>query len=138
MRTISPNATFSYTLKADRDLPADDPNRSVFELRVLTRGERARLEDLGSIDPVAGVYKLNGGAMKEAAVQAGLIGWERVCDAHGTPIPFARVSKTLNVLGRQCSPVEPKLLDLLPYDAFTELADAIFNGAFLSVEEGKG
>lgn len=134
---IDPGEEFDYVLLADRVLPEDDPNRTVWKLRPLTRKEITLLEDRTEMQRGGG-FRLNLGTIKEDTVRAGLIGCRNFRDARGTEIHFEQADKTLNVLGRNCRPPADRFLDRIPAAALMELADAIQEGAKVTVEEGKG
>lgn len=134
---IDPGEEFEFVLLADRALPENDINRTVWKLRPLTRKEMTVLEDRTEMQRGGG-FRLNLGTIKEETVRAGLIGCSNFRDARGAEIPFEQSDKMISVLGRNCRPPADRFLDRIPAAALMELADAIQEGAKITVEEGKG
>jgi len=91
---IDPTATIDYVLECDRDLPTDE--QTIFELRCLTAGELARLEDNTLTSTMDSdnkpEFRVMTGSVQINALQLGLKGWRNFKDAQGNEIPFKRRS----------------------------------------------
>lgn len=89
---LSPDDTFEYTLKRDRDLPEKEQRR--FTLKVLSRAEERKLTNIGLnskgelTDPMARI---------DAGLTIGLRGWNAT-DVEGKPREFV-MPEALDCIG---------------------------------------
>jgi hypothetical protein len=103
-----PNAPYQFVIPADRDLPEDHPNRTIFELRHLTGREQTVVGDR-----VAAIgASLNGSATLLSDVgRLACVGWSRLSDPAGD-VPFR--SRQGTVLGLRINCCDADLWDSLP------------------------
>lgn len=101
-RATNPNTVHDYILTIDRDLPIDDPERTVFKLKPLTAGQFAQVQDargmtmkLAEEDKVE--FKEQEGTAILTRVRLGLVGWVNFKDEANQDIPWAN-GKNLNYL----------------------------------------
>lgn len=130
--------TYEYVLKADRELPEDDPGRPVFRLRHLTPGENAKLQDNymeGKSFKEGGGTAFKSGTHLIKTLQMGLVGWRNLNDANGTEVPFpGKDGKDRNALSdREIT----ALLGPLQQDVRRELVEVIVEDNNLSEEQAK-
>lgn len=134
MIAIDPTERHEHVLLTDRRLPDDSPNKTVWILRSLTRKERSALEDLGRT--ADGSIRI--GSLVTQTVRAGLVGWSNFRDGRNQEIEFAAKSTPELVLGRVATPITDGLLDRIPDEVLTELANEIQILSTVSAAEGKG
>jgi hypothetical protein len=134
---IDPREEFEFVASCDRHLPEDDPNRTVWLLRPLSRRERNLLQDYARQDSATGEVNPRAGSVMEDTIRAGLTGWRNLRKPDGTEIVCSK-SKKLNVLGKTRPVVDDELLDKIPPPVLLELACEIQDSSNLTVAEGNG
>lgn len=132
---INPQEQFEFTTRADKTLSENDPNRTVWLLRPLTRVEHAAIRDFPRHDTLSHQLDVRSGTMELEVVKAGLVGWRNFRDSAGEEVAFERGERE-RVLGRMTHPVSISLLDRIDSETFMELANAITRQNELTFEEG--
>lgn len=133
-KALDPKATFDYVLEVDRDLPDDDPWKTVWHLRGLTINEEADVAnrlfggEMGTTD-----LKVQTGSYQLKVLRLGLVGWSNFCEEgpEGQPVPVA-FDKTRATNGH----VKDDLLDRIDPGWRTELVNAITSRGKVEPEEG--
>lgn len=114
-RAIDPRSTFEYVLKADRELPADSPDRTVWILRRLTAADEAWLQDQIRADAGTMELRITSGTIALETLRRGLVGASNFRDPAGDEVP------AVTEKGR----VADRYLDRIDAADRNELCDAI-------------
>jgi len=167
MFAFDPQEPFEYVCRADRDLPADHPGRPRFKLRGLTAKENADIQDrvfggqAGGSGKKSMGMEVRNGLIELMTLRRGLIGVENLhrrnpafTDEHRrqvrdarenpesepvkTPPEFLLVEYETETPAGGRPHVSTRILDMIPADRRTELANAITErgGALSEDEEG--
>ncbi|MDA8122246.1 MAG: hypothetical protein M0Z38_06745 [Deltaproteobacteria bacterium] len=83
---IDPTKVIEYVLLCDRDLPPEE--QTMFELKVLTARELAKIEDGSARADVSGNIEFRSGTQVINILNVGLKGWRNFKDAQGREVPF--------------------------------------------------
>jgi len=128
---VNPKKAFDYVLVEDRKSPVE--KQTVFELKVLTSLELAKVEDGMSFsvtrneqgEPSAGEVNVKGGSKTLSILHAGLAGWRNFKDENGNEVEFKK------------SEGYYKNLDYLKPGWRRELANAITEGNRVTETDSK-
>lgn len=118
---ITPNSTFEYVLKVDRDLPEEE--RTLFRLRALSAAEQAKVEDQTASLSREDEIRVRSGSTILEALRLGLVGWEGFRDENGNEVPFRSTKR--KVAGVEVPQCDPANLDWLLPEWRRELVEAI-------------
>jgi len=90
---IDPKGTFEFIDDPDRDLEADDPNRTVWEYRILTPTEEAAIQDAVTMAGMGDdeTTRTSGyGTIAHKTIRLGLVGVRNFRDPDGNEIGIDR------------------------------------------------
>lgn len=119
---LTPEKRFDYVLKADRELPPEQ--QTIWHLRALTVNERDKI--VGQLTHAAKFGKEGFVAAKADAIRCGLDGWTNFADANGNQAQFEGAAPKGPALWiRRQVVITEGCLELIPYEYWDELADAI-------------
>lgn len=128
---ITPNSTFDYVLKLDRDKPEDERTR--FKLRSLTAAEQAKVEDQSASLSGENEIRVRSGSTVLEALKMALVGWEGFKDQQGNDVPFRSTTRKVN--GVDVVQGDVANLDWLAPEWRRELAEAITARGRLTEED---
>ena len=132
MKGVSPQDTFEYVCKKDRDLPKEE--QTVFVLAYLDLDQEADLDDkLGAVTDAG--YQVNIGSTTLLALHYGLRE-VRNLDVKGAPVVLERDQAKKQLRGG-VRPWKHAGLSKIPKSARTELSEVIRAGGELSEDERK-
>lgn len=132
MEAITPNSSFDYVCKADRDLPKE--KQSIWKIKHLSAREEAIIEDAMGEMTKGGNFAINLGSQALLALNIGLNGVENFPPSK--PIKFKRDESSM-VPGTNIRPWRDRDLSSIPKSARAELAKVIIDGPNLTEEESK-
>lgn len=128
-RALTPRGTFEYVLRADRSLPADSPDRTVWILRNLNLAERTEISDLSaSVADSGAAVNVKWGSLQLRTLRYGIVGVRSFRNSAGQEIRCARTK----VGGREIT--DDGFIALINADDRTELVEAISTDSELDVE----
>ena len=86
-RALNPTENFEYVLEEQRHLPPGE--WTVFELKVLTARELAKVEDsFAALQGDTGEVLIKSGSQVLKILELGLRGWDNLKDESGAEVPF--------------------------------------------------
>lgn len=132
MIALTPNQTWDYVPRQDRELPA--AKQTVFRLRALSKREKHELHNLRTRP---GVFTGTEGDVRYQTLRAGLAGWSNFLDAAGNPVAFETEKDDVEVYGRRCRPATIACLDRVTDELEIELVTEILTGSNLNHEDRK-
>lgn len=119
--SLTPEKRFDYVLKSDRELPPDQ--QTIWHLRALTHAERDHI-----VTQLTNAVQLGKGGYilaKADALRCGLQGWSNYRDPQGNETPFAAGPPRAGSWIRRQAVITDECLDLIPYEDWDELSDAL-------------
>jgi len=135
---IDPKGTFEFIDDPDRDLPADDPNRTVWEYRVLTPTEEAAIQDAVSMAGMGEgeTTSTSGyGTIAHKTLRLGLVGVKNFRDAEGNEI---LLDSNARQKGSNGTPfVKDVFLARIPSGTRSRLCNAITSHGSMTEDEEK-
>lgn len=123
-----------YVLKADRKLPEDDPNRTVWMLGALDPHERAKIQDNLMAMEDGDSIRITSGSAELKILKLGLRGCENFRDAAGNVIDFDFVKVGSAKKGIRKQPTDEFIARIHPAHR-KELAEAINEHNTISEDE---
>lgn len=121
VRALNPNEVYEWVLPDERDLPADDPDRTCWELRPLpakhVRSLQSRLMrlDTSNTDGMGDLFA--------DAVQLALRGWRNFADSEGIAIEFE--TDTRQIHGSKERVLRSEVFEKIPPQAVTQIAQHV-------------
>ena len=135
MKAISPNQTFKYIMKSERELPPEE--QTVFHCNLLSAEQEALVDDNTGVSTKDG-YQLTIGTSNLLALHLGLFKIENMADADGNPFQLKRdETKAKDTLPKVGRPWLMSCIDRIPREARDEVAVAIKTGGELEDETVK-
>lgn len=95
-RAINPKTPFEFVSKADRELPAGSPDRTVWTLRHLTIAEQTEAQDMAASVTGEGAdaaINVKTGTLVLHALRIGVLSVVNFRDENGNDVPMKRVRR---------------------------------------------
>lgn len=135
-RSVDPTQSFEFILEADRDLPKDHPDRTVWTLKPLGANRQMRIQDKAA-QLEGDSLQVNSGTTNLMTFRRGLLGVEKFPDCRwkeGDPEEdrYIKLELEKKSNGEMVVPIE--FCDRVRQVDRTEIADAITSGGRLDAE----